>query len=123
MIKDFNHDEKKALVAIIKFIIAADGKISDSEIEKSNEVAETKGFEDFTDIYREVDREVNTIDDIKDLIHKVREETHEYDILKIAMEMAMADADIALEEDHVISIMCKEWNIDINTLLTGDKKE
>lgn len=117
MIKDFTHDEKKALVAILKFIIAADDSISDSEIEKSQEIAEQRGFEDFQEIYAEVDREVQSLDDIRSLIKNVREKTHEMDILKLAIEMARVDAAINPEEDHILSVMGVEWNIDIHQLL------
>ena len=45
MIKSFSRDEKKALVAILKFIVNADGRISEGEIAKFNEIAEKKGFD------------------------------------------------------------------------------
>lgn len=116
MIKDFNHEEKKALVAILKFVVNADGKITEAEVEKLNEVAEEKGFEDFSEIFYEVDREVHSIADIKELIKKVRSDTHEYDIVKLAVEMAMIDADLHVEELEVLKIMGKEWNIDLSSI-------
>lgn len=117
MIKEFNHDEKKALVAIIKYIIAADGKISEAEVEKTHQIAEEKGLEDFSSIFREVDNEVTSLDDVKKLIHNVREKTHEEDILRIALDITLADAAIDPAEVEIIKIMGAEWNIDVHKLV------
>ncbi len=119
MIKGFNREEKKALVAIIKFIINTDGYVSDVEIDKINSLAEEKGFEDFNEIFREVDQEVHSMEDIKALIKTVKKETHEFDILKYAFDIATADATIDPEEIKILKIMGKEWNVDIKTLLKG----
>ena len=105
MIKSFNHDEKKALLAIVKFLIAADGFITDAEVEKCGKLAEEKGFEDFSSIFNEVDKEIKSVDDVLALAEKVREETHEQDIIKIAIDIAEADANIIDDETSFI----KNW--------------
>lgn len=116
MIKSFNREEKKALVAILKFIASADGNITDEEIEKFNKIADEKGFEDFTEIFAEVDKEVHSMDDLKFLIHKVREQTHEQDILRYAVDIARSDGEIIPGEVEVLKIMGDEWDIDISVL-------
>lgn len=117
MIKSFNRDEKKALVAIMKFIANTDGQVSDGEILKFNDVAEKKGFEDFNEIFREVDREVLSMKDIGKLIRNVRKKTHEYDILRLALEIAMAGPVVNPEETKILKMMGREWGIDIKSLL------
>lgn len=121
MFKSFKTEEKKALVAICKFIAHSDGKITEAEIIKFNEIAEEKGFEDFSEIFQEVDREVTSLDDIKELIKKVDRQTHKNDILRIAMEIAIADATLVPEEVEIIKMIGKAWNIDIKALLKGKR--
>ena len=120
MIKGFNRDEKKALVAILKYIVSADGRISEGEISKFNELAEKKGFEDFDDIFSEVDSEIETINDLNKLITQVTSETHKYDILKHAIEISLADATIVPEEAKIIKTLGKEWGIDVKSVLKGE---
>ncbi len=119
MIKTFNRDEKKALVAILKFIVNADGRITEGEITKFNEIAEKKGFEDFTDIFTEVDKEIHTVDDLKKLISMDIQETHKNDIIKYALEISVADATINPEESQILKSIGKAWNIDIKSILSG----
>jgi uncharacterized tellurite resistance protein B-like protein len=119
MIKSFSKDEKKALVAILKFIVNADGRISEGEIAKFNEIAEKKGFEDFTDIFEEVDREIHTMADLKKLISMEINETHKNDILKYALEITVADATINPKESQILKSIGKAWNVDIQSILNG----
>jgi uncharacterized tellurite resistance protein B-like protein len=119
MIKSFSRDEKKALVAILKFIVNADGLISEGEIAKFNEIAEKKGFEDFTNLFEEVDREIHTMADLKKMISLVINETHKNDILKYALEISVADATINPKESQILKSIGKAWNVDIQSILNG----
>ncbi|HON79652.1 MAG TPA: TerB family tellurite resistance protein [Spirochaetota bacterium] len=119
MIQSFNKDEKKALIAIMKFVASADGVITGEEITTFNEIAEKKNFDDFQEIFTEVDNEVHTIEDIMELAKKVRTKTHEYDILRYAFEMAIAGTTIEPEEVEILRLLGKEWGVDIKSLLKG----
>jgi tellurite resistance protein len=119
MLKNFNHEEKKALVAIVKFIIAADGEISETELAKTVDLAGRKGMEDFQEIFLEVEKEVKSMDDLKKLIHTVRKRTHEQDILKIAVDFALADVSVDPAEVEVLRLMGEEWGINVSKLLTA----
>lgn len=119
MIKSFNKDEKKALIAIMKFVANADGIITDDEIRTFNEIAEKKNFDDFQEIFTEVDNEVRSLDDILELAKKVRKKTHEVDILRYAFEMAIAGTRVEPEEIEILRLLGKEWGVDIKSLLKG----
>lgn len=120
MIKAFNRNEKKALIAILKFIINADGKIEEAEIGKLNSIAEKKGFDDFTEIFAEVDSEIQNIEDLQKFIaSNIISETHKYDILKLAFEIS-AIGTIVPEEAEIIKLIGKEWNIDVPSVLKGE---
>lgn len=119
MIKSFNKDEKKALIAVMKFVASADGSITDEEIRTFNEIAEQKNFDDFQEIFTEVDTEIRTLDDIMELAKKVRKKTHEYDILRYAFEIAIAGTRVEPEEVEILRLLGKEWGVDIKSLLKG----
>ena len=119
MIKAFNRDEKKVLVAILKFIVNADGRITEGEIAKFNEIAEKKGFEDFTDIFTEVDSEIHSVDDLKKLLSLEVQETHKNDIIRFAIEISVADATIDPEESQILKSIGRAWNIDIKSIMRG----
>ncbi len=113
---NFNHQEKKALLAIVKFIIDADGVISEEEAERCGKLAKEKGFEDFSAVFAEVDREVKTIDDVLVLAAKVKDTAHEQDILGIAIDIAEADANLIEAEDSFIKRLAELWGIPLNSL-------
>jgi uncharacterized tellurite resistance protein B-like protein len=117
MLKDFTREERKALVAIIKYMVAADGEISENEIEECQSIAATKGFEDYTELFSEVDREMDSVEDILALLPAVSDRNHEEDILRIALEIARLDTSVAPEEVEVLSILANAWNIDIQPIL------
>ncbi len=114
MIKSFSRDEKMALISIIKFIAVSDRRLTENELEKINRIAEEKGFDDFSIIFNDVDREIKTLDDIRNLIKKVKSSEHKNDIVKYALEVAVADAEINEEEAEILSILSDEWDIDIS---------
>ncbi len=120
MIKAFNRIEKKALIAILKFIVNADGIIEEEETAKLNSIAEEKGFDDFTEIFAEVDNEIQSFEDLqKFIISNTISQTHKYDILKLALEIA-AIGTIVPEEAKIVKIIGKEWDIDIPSVLKGE---
>ncbi len=118
MIRSFNRDEKKALIAIIKFIANSDGQISPQEIQTFNDIAERKIFNDFSELFNEVDAEIHSLDDIMALAGKVRSKAHEYDILKLAFEMAVAGTTINPEDVEIMQMLGELWGVDIKTLLS-----
>ena len=93
--------------------------ISEAELEKCGELANRKGMEDFSEIFLEVEKEVKTFDDLKTLIHSVRKKTHENDILKLAVDFALADVQIDPAEVDVIRLMGEEWGINVKKLLNA----
>lgn len=119
MIKGFNTQEKMALIAILKFIINADGAIMDDELDTFNTVAEEKGFEDFAAVFDEVDKTIHTLDDFKKLIDSVTNQAHRNDILKYAVEIALADISLKPHEAQILKLIGKEWKIDIAKIMKG----
>lgn len=117
MIRSFNHDEKKALIAIMKFIARTDGRISPQELRKFDEIAGRNNFSDFSAIFNEVDGEIRTLGDLMELAGRVRNRTHEEDILRYAFEMAIAGATINPDEVEILRMLGEKWKVNIKNLL------
>jgi len=116
MSKSFTREEKMVLIAVMKYIVSTDGLVTDREIDNINDIAEEKGFEDFQDIFNEVDRTVLSIDDLKNLINQVEHEGSRKKILQYAVEFSRADANINPHEIEILKYMSKVWDINLKTL-------
>lgn len=117
MSKSLTREEKMVLIAVMKFIVSTDGVITDREIDDINELAEKKGFEDFRKVFDDVDREVQSIDDLKDLVRKIeRRESREL-ILAYALEFSRADADINPHEIEILKFMSRTWGIKLDSFM------
>lgn len=117
MSQSLSKEEKLVLIAVMKYIVSADGNITEREIDDINNLAEEKGFEDFQKTFNEVDRTVQSIDDLKKLINNVSEEKARMNILKHALEFSRADAEINPHENEILQYMSKQWHINIKSLL------
>lgn len=113
MAKSFTKDEKIVLLAVLKYIISTDGVITESEIDDINDIAEDKGFEDFQEIFNEVDNKVTSLDVLKNLIRNIENDASREKILDIALDMAHADADVNPHEIEILKFMSKEWDISL----------
>ena len=47
------------------------------------------------------------------LIKSVTDANIQYDILEMAVEMAMSDADFTPSEHQIIKLVCSEWQINV----------
>ena len=113
MISELDHDEKKTLLGILKFIINADGRISEGEIDRFSKLAEDKGFADFNSILNEVNKEVENLNDLSKLLNNVTAEGHREEIVQLALEMAQADGIAVDSEGDLINYVSRVWNIEI----------
>lgn len=116
MLTTFNKEEKKVLIALIKYISASDGQISDADIKESEKIASQKGFEDFSELFTEVEKEIVSLDDLKSKIDLVKKEDHEYDIIRVAIEIAQADGEINHKEIEIIKYMADSWGINLEEI-------
>ena len=117
MAKSLTKEEKMVLIAVMKYIISTDGVITEREIADINELAEKKGFEDFQKIFEEVDREVKSIDDLKDLIRKIEKNDNRDLLLRYALEFSRADANVNLHEIEILKFMSKTWGIKLDSMM------
>ncbi len=115
MSKSFTKEEKMVLIAVMKYIVSTDGLVTDREVDDINDIAEEKGFEDFQEIFNEVDRTVLSIEDLKNLIMQVENEGSRKKILQYSVEFSRADANVNPHEIEILKYMSKVWNINLKT--------
>jgi len=112
---DYLEIEKKALVAILKFLAHADGKLTENEIVQFQNLAEKKGFKDFRKIFKKVDSEIKTLNDFSSYVNSIFDKEKRLDILQQAIEMAGVDY-ITSEEKDIIRYLSRVWEIPVEKL-------
>jgi hypothetical protein len=117
MSKSLTKEEKIVLIAVMKYIVSTDGIVTDREVDDINDLAEEKGFEDFQELFNEVDETVQSINDLKNLINQVENKESRKKILEYAIEFSRADADVNPHENEILKYMSKEWQINLKTML------
>lgn len=111
MIKDFNRDEKKALIAVAKFIASHDAKLNEGELEKFDQLSSQEGFGDFHELFAEVDKEITSLVGLSHAINKVTNRAIQEEITEFAVTMARADGFTSPGEHDTIQYLCRVWNI------------
>ena len=116
MYKDLTKEEKLAIVGVFKYIVNANGKVDEEEIDAMHDFIKDKNFNDFNDILDEFESDCNTIEDFYELIENVRKENRDL-LVEEAYELAVCDGYATPEELEVFDIMAEVWDIDKQTLL------
>lgn len=116
MIQNFDKKDKKALLAVAKFIANQDNKLTEQETENFKNLARQKGFEDFQEIFKEVDDEVTSLNDLSSVLNAVTNRSRQKDIVSLAIEMARADGYESSEEHDTIRYLCRLWDINLEDL-------
>ena len=117
MSRSLTKEDKMVLIAVMKYIVSTDGVITDREVDDINSLADEKGFEDFQNLFNEVDSTVRSMKDLKDLIDRVENAESRKKILQYAIEFSRADADVNPHEIEILQYMGKAWHINLKTLL------
>jgi len=109
--------DKITLIGMCRFIMNADGFVTDSELDSMAEVADEIGFDDYQEIFDEVDEKISTIDDLKRFIDDTKESSNRVKILQYAVRISRSDANIKDDEIDIIRYAADEWGLDIAKIL------
>ena len=110
-------NDKITLMGMCRFIMNADGFITDSELDSMAEVADEIGFDDYQEICEEVDEKISTIDDLKEFIDNTKDSSNRVKILQYAIQISRSDANIKDDEIEIIRYAADEWGLDIAKIL------
>lgn len=117
MPETLTHDEKVVLIGLCKYIISTDGIVTPSELDNMNLIAEEMGFDDYHDIFNEVDAEITSIDVLKEKINNLQTDKNRKKILKYAIQISRSDANIKDDEMELLVYAADSWDLDINSIM------
>ncbi len=117
MPETLSHDEKIVLIGLCKYLISRDGSVTPAELENMNLVAEEIGFDDYHDIFNEVDSEITSLEILKSKIESLANGKNKKKILKFAIMISRTDANIQDEEMEILVFAADSWDIDINSII------
>ncbi len=117
MPETLTHDEKIVLIGLCKYIISTDGIVTPSELENMNVIAEEMGFDDYHEIFNEVDTEITSMEILKEKINNLQTVKNRKKILKYAIQISRSDAIIKDDEMEILVYAADSWDLDINSII------
>jgi len=113
----FSYKDKATLIGMCKFIINADGIVTDAELDSMLAIAQDIGFDDYNEIFDEVDDKIRSIEDLKKYIDSSKESLNKARIFKYAVLISRADANIRDEEIDILHYAADAWDINIKEIM------
>ena len=109
-LRDLNHDERLALVALLELMVESDRNVADGEVAEIDRVIETLGRDEYQRLVTEVDERFPTEDELREFLPSiVRQDAREL-IYGTALDTAIEDAVDALES-RTLDWLAKLWSI------------
>ena len=106
MYKNLTKEEKLAIIGVFKYVVNANGKVNEEEIDAMHQFIQDKNFNDFNELINEFETNCNTIEDFYELIETVRPENRDL-LVEEAFELAVSDGYPTPEELEVFDIMAE----------------
>ena len=117
MPETLTREEKIILIGLCKYIISIHGVITPLDLDNMNLIAEEMGFDDYHEIFNEVDSEITSVDILKERIDNLNSLKNREKILKYAIEISRSDANIKDDEMEILVYAADTWDIDINSII------
>jgi hypothetical protein len=109
-LRDLNHDERLALVALLAEMVESDSSASDAEANAIDRVVEALGEDEYHRLVDEVDARFTDEASIKSFLAGIdRQEAREL-IYGTVLETATADT-ITTPESDVLDWLARTWNV------------
>ena len=112
----FTMDEKMALIAILKGLVETE-EINDAQLAAFEELASSRGFHDFSEVFERTDRELSAGDGLENLLRKVKDTGAREKIMHAAVDMARSDGLIRDHETDILKTVAHEWKMPIRPFL------
>jgi uncharacterized tellurite resistance protein B-like protein len=117
MPKKLSDDEKIVLIGMCRYIMNSDGMVTPAELETMNMIAEEIGFDDYQKTFDQADKLITSLETLQKMIDNLRESKNKQKILKYAIQLSRADANIRYDEMDIIVYAADSWDFDIKSLL------
>lgn len=117
MPETLTHDEKLILLGLCKYIISIHGAVTPVDLENMNLIAEEIGFDDYHEVFNEVDLNITSLEILKEKIDNLGSVKNRSKILKYAIQISRSDASIKDDEMEILVYAADSWDIDINSII------
>jgi hypothetical protein len=112
-LRDLNHEERLALVALLELVIESDHRVADGEVTEVDRVLQALGRDEYQALVAEVDRRFPTEDALRAFLPSIeRQESREL-IYGTALDTAIEDA-VDVWESSLLDWLAKLWNVTVD---------
>lgn len=111
-IKELNHNERLALVALIKAVIMPEEHVPIEEVEELQEIVDELGEDTYQSLLTEVEERFSSEDDVRQLLATISRQDARELIYGTIMEMALSES-VDRVESEVLAWLADAWKIDV----------
>jgi len=111
-IKELNHDERMALVALLKAVILAEQQVPIEEVEELQDIVEELGEDTYQSLLTEVDKRFSSEDDVRKCLASISRQDARELIYGTIMEMALAGS-VDCGESEVLGWLADAWKVKV----------
>lgn len=112
-LRDLNHDERLALVALMLLVIESDRRAADGEVTEVGRVVETFGREGYDALVAEVDERFPTEDELREFLPSVVRQDARDLIYGTVLDTAIEDT-VDVWESSLFDWLAKLWDVTVD---------
>jgi hypothetical protein len=109
-LRDLNHDERLALVALLELVLESDRTAADGEVAEIDRVIDALGREEYQRLVTEVDRRFPTEVELEAFLPSIVRQDARDLIYGTALDTAIEDA-VDMFESRLLDWLAKLWNV------------
>ena len=109
-LRDLNHDERLALVALLELVLESDRTAADGEVAEIDRVIDALGREEYQRLVTEVDRRFPTEVELQAFLPSIVRQDARDLIYGTALDTAIEDA-VDMFESRLLDWLAKLWNV------------
>jgi tellurite resistance protein len=122
MFKDYSEDEKLAVIAVVKGIIAgAKEGIGEEELDYIREHITNRDFPDYNEMFVKFEKKYKTEASIYEAFAEITRDKVKGELIDLALNLAAASGVIEPKELDVINHMCEIWGMEHKVLPDEEK--
>lgn len=118
-IKELNHNERLALVALVKAVIMPEEQVPIEEVEELRDIVEELGEDTYQSLLTEVEERFSSEDDVRRFLATISRQDARELIYGTIMEMALSDS-IDCAESEVLAWLADAWKVEVQFDEPGD---
>jgi len=112
---NFSAEEKLALVALLKLCVAADGEVSEEELNEIGQVAAALGDEEYRRLVDEADRRFRNDEDLRAFLRTIGRQEARDTIYGVVLEAAASEA-LQGPEPELLDWLAEAWGIQVEVV-------